>query len=51
MLETTGFSQEFAIGIDIGATKIAAALVSPDGRVFHSVEQPTEVKKRRRPGL
>ena len=34
-------SEVFAIGVDVGATKIAAALVSAAGRVHHSRQVPT----------
>ncbi len=36
-------SQELALGVDIGATKIAVAVVNAQGDVLHSIEQPTEV--------
>ena len=31
-----------AIGVDLGATKIAAALVASDGRILASNQTPTE---------
>ena len=37
-------AQELAIGVDIGATKIATAVVSAQGEVLHALEQPTEVQ-------
>jgi glucokinase len=37
----SGSEEEFAIGVDLGATKIASALVDRNGRVVHSRQAPT----------
>ncbi|HSO11753.1 MAG TPA: ROK family protein [Anaerolineales bacterium] len=37
--------EKFAIGIDIGATKIASALVSESGRMMHSMQVPTNASE------
>jgi len=31
-----------AIGVDIGGTKIAAAVVTPEGRILNEVRYPTQ---------
>ncbi len=36
-------SKKYAIGVDLGGTKIAAALVGKDGRIETSMRYPTDV--------
>lgn len=45
MLEDDKLSEQLAIGIDIGATKIAAALVTPAGHILQSIQKPTQTTK------
>jgi len=45
MFEDAKLSEQLAIGIDIGATKIAAALVTPDGHILDSIQKPTQTQK------
>ena len=39
------FTKDFAIGVDVGATKIAAALVAADGRVHQARQIPTAAER------
>jgi len=41
------FSERFSIGVDLGATKIASALVSESGRMIHSTQVPTDASEGR----
>jgi glucokinase len=41
-------AQRYAVGVDVGGTKIAAAVVGPDGRIHRKVKVPTDRSSRDR---
>lgn len=44
-LSSPCYTKNMIIGIDLGGTKIAAALASPDGKIITDVNIPTEAQK------